>query len=83
MTKFASAHDLRRAFGTRWGPLVKPAVLQAMMRHSSNDTTLSYYVDLDADDVADELWKAYAPTPGNSGGKKEKKASETKSPKPL
>ena len=26
--KFASAHDLRRSFGTRWAPRVKPATLQ-------------------------------------------------------
>ena len=59
MTTFASADDVRRAFGTRWARLVKPAVLQAMMRHSSIETTLSYYVDLDADDIADELWAVH------------------------
>ncbi len=57
--KFASAHDLRRAFGTRWARLVKPAVLMVLMRHESIETTLSYYVDLDADDIADELQAAY------------------------
>ena len=33
--KFASAHDLRRSFGTRWAKRVKPATLQLMMRHRS------------------------------------------------
>lgn len=30
------------------------------MWHKSIETTLKYYVDQDADDVADELWKAHA-----------------------
>ena len=64
--KFASAHDLRRSFGTRWAPRVKPATLQLLMRHSSIDTTLRYYVDQDADDVAGELWSAFGNTSGNS-----------------
>jgi hypothetical protein len=38
---------------------VKPATLQLLMRHKSIETTLKYYVDQDADDVADELWKAH------------------------
>ena len=54
--KFASCHDLRRAFGTRWAKRVKPMLLKKMMRHSSIQTTEAYYVDLDADDVADDLW---------------------------
>jgi integrase len=58
--KFASAHDLRRSFGTRWAPRVKPATLQLLMRHSSIDTTLRYYVAQDADDVAAELWREHA-----------------------
>jgi integrase len=57
--KYASAHDLRRAFGTRWAPKVKPPTLQLLMRHRSLETTLRYYVDIDADDVADELWRSY------------------------
>jgi integrase len=59
--KFASAHDLRRSFGTRWAPRVKPATLQLLMRHQSIETTLKYYVAQDADDVGDELWKSFAP----------------------
>ena len=57
--KFASAHDLRRSFGTRWAPKVKPATLQLLMRHRSIETTLKYYVAQDADEVADELWKGF------------------------
>jgi integrase len=69
--KFASAHDLRRSFGTRWAPKVKPATLQLLMRHSSIETTLRYYVAQDAADVGDELWTAWGgntPNPGNTFG---------------
>lgn len=55
--KHASAHDFRRSFGTRWVTKVRPLTLKALMRHKSIETTLRYYVDQDADDVADELWE--------------------------
>lgn len=58
--KFASAHDLRRAFGTRWSYKVKPATLQQLMRHRQIETTMRYYVDQDADDIADQLWQSHA-----------------------
>ncbi len=56
--KTASAHDLRRSFGSRWARKVAPAVLRELMRHSSVETTMGYYVDLNADDIADQLWAA-------------------------
>ena len=65
--KFAGCHDLRRAFGTRWARRVMPAILKRLMRHSSVTTTMSYYVDLQAADVADELWAKFGDTDGNSG----------------
>lgn len=40
--KFAGAHDLRRAFGTRWSKRVMPAVLKQLMRHRSIETTMSF-----------------------------------------
>jgi integrase len=61
--KFASAHDLRRSFGSRWAPRVKPLVLQKLMRHTAIKTTLKYYVELDADEVAEELWRSHGPVP--------------------
>ena len=61
--KFASAHDLRRAFGTRWASRVRPATLQLLMRHRSIETTLKYYVAQDADEVGDELWRNYGDSP--------------------
>jgi len=61
--KFASAHDLRRSFGTRWASKVMPAVLRRLMRHAAIATTMAYYVDLDADEVAGELWAKFGNTP--------------------
>lgn len=57
--KLASAHDLRRSFGTRWAPLVKPITLQHLMRHESITTTMKFYVDQDATGTADEVWEAF------------------------
>ncbi len=77
--KFASAHDLRRAFGTRWAKRVMPAVLKRLMRHSEIGTTMKFYVTMDADDVADEVWgKNWEP--GNTFGNnrpQESPATET------
>lgn len=56
--KFASAHDLRRAFGTRWASKLKPVELQQIMRHASIETTLKYYVRQDANTLAASLWNA-------------------------
>ena len=36
-----------------------PAVLQRLMRHASIETTMKYYVDLEADELADGLWDDY------------------------
>jgi integrase len=58
--KYASAHDLRRSFGTRWAKRVMPAVLQKLMRHATIETTLRYYADLDADELAEDLWHEYS-----------------------
>ena len=57
--EFASAHDLRRAFGTRWAGKIKPATLKLLMRHADIATTMNYYVAQDSDDMADELWAGY------------------------
>ena len=35
---------------------MKPLALKRLMRHVAIETTLRYYVDQDADDVAEELW---------------------------
>jgi integrase len=66
--KFATAHDLRRSFGTRWASRVKPATLQLLMRHRSIETTMKYYVCQNADDIADELWSEYGDSSCNKAG---------------
>ena len=67
--KYATAHDLRRSFGTRWAKRVMPAVLQRLMRHAEIATTMKYYVTMDADCVADEVVGARIGEPaGNSFG---------------
>lgn len=56
--KYASAHDLRRSFGTRWAKLVMPQVLMQLMRHDSIETTMRYYVDIEAQDTTELLYAA-------------------------
>jgi integrase len=64
--KYASLHDLRRSFGSRWANLVPSHVLRELMRHASITTTLDYYVGQDADRTADEIWKSAASQPAGS-----------------
>lgn len=54
---FATAHDFRRSFGTRWALQVRPNTLKKMMRHSSLATTLKFYLTLSAEDAGQDLWK--------------------------
>ena len=54
--KFASAHDLRRAFGHRWSRKVMPAVLKDLMRHADISTTMDYYVCNEAEETARILY---------------------------
>ena len=57
--KFASAHDLRRACLSRWARLVRTPVLQKLARHKSIVTTATFYIDLDMDKLAEDLWEAH------------------------
>ena len=54
--KFASCHDYRRAFCTRWAKRVMPPVLQRLARHADISTTNKYYISLSADEVGDTVW---------------------------
>lgn len=53
---FVTAHDLRRSFGTKWAMKVRPMTLQKLMRHSTIETTLKYYIGLSAADAGSDVW---------------------------
>lgn len=57
--KYASLHDLRRAFGERWSHRIMPPDLMVLMRHESIETTLKYYVGRNSQATADVVWEAY------------------------
>jgi integrase len=59
----ATAHDLRRSFGTRWAEKVHPAELQKLMRHADIATTMKFYVRIDSAALARKLALG-----GNLGG---------------
>jgi integrase len=56
---FATAHDLRRGFCTRWSKRVMPAILQRLARHAHITTTMNYYVSNTADEIGADLWAAW------------------------
>ncbi len=58
--KTATAHDLRRSFGSRWALRVMPQVLQQLMRHADIQTTMRFYVDLKSDDLGEIIYKTEA-----------------------
>lgn len=64
--KYASSHDLRRAFGFRWSMRVLPPVLMELMRHESIQTTMEFYVGRNAEVAADTIWNAVANPSANS-----------------
>lgn len=79
--RYATAHDLRRSFGSKWAKLVKPAVLKELMRHSSISTTMTYYVSQDTEEMGDLLRMAVGNTQGNTapyGRKKSEVDRDTK-----
>jgi hypothetical protein len=42
---------------------VMPSVFQKLMRHESIETTMDHYVDTDADELAEEVWKGHQNSP--------------------
>lgn len=54
---YASAHDLRRAFGDRWSRIVEPLELRDLMRHASVATTEQFYLAKRAKRTATSLRK--------------------------
>ena len=67
--KFASAQDLRRAFGKRWAARIMPDKRQQLMRHETIATTMKYYVGQDAEETADVLWNVLGNTSGNTSSR--------------
>ena len=57
--KFATCHDFRRSFGTRWSRRVMPAELMMRMRHVDVETTMKYDMEIDSDNVAAGLWARF------------------------
>ena len=65
---FAGAHDLRRSFCSRWARKVTTAVLQKLARHANISTTMTFYVNLTADEIGADLWANHTSTVGNTFG---------------
>ena len=59
--KYASLHDLRRSFGTRWAAREAPARVMQLMRHEEIETTMQHYVAEQAHELGEELWRKYPP----------------------
>jgi integrase len=67
--KYATAHDLRRAFGFRWSRTgITIAELKELMRHSDIKTTLTFYVGQDARSTAARLWEVCGKLCGTDEG---------------
>jgi integrase len=74
--KFASAHDLRRAFGQRWAGNVMPTVLRELMRHEDIATTMKFYVGQNAEATADAIWAVVGDTLGDTSRRAETVTAE-------
>jgi integrase len=57
VTKYASAHDLRRSCGTRWSSVLSQSELKDMMRHADYRMTDQFYVNQNAVELAKTLWR--------------------------
>ena len=66
--KYASAHDLRRSFGSRWAMRVMPPVLKELMRHEDIKTTMKYYVGYNAERTAEAAYAALRASTTPVGG---------------
>ena len=81
--KYASAHTLRRSFGTRWAQRVESAVLRQLMRHANIATTLTYYVDIDASETARDLWDRFGNNLATTGTSEEATGSAAATTEPV
>lgn len=53
--KWASAHDFRRSFGTRWAPHFTVHELKELMRLASIQTAMTYYIETDIRAIEDSI----------------------------
>jgi len=65
-TVYASAHDFRRSFGKRWARRIPAHELQLVMRHADIKTTMTFYVQREAESASDSMWAGLANTLANS-----------------
>ncbi len=63
---WASAHDLRRAFGFRWSQRLMPADLKDLMRHEQITTTEKFYLGQNAESRAANIWQAFSTIPSTT-----------------
>jgi integrase len=75
-TKTASAHDLRRSFGTRLARQVTMPQLRELMRHTSIETTAKYYLTLDAEETAKAVQEPPAQLGNTFGNSRSEKISQ-------
>jgi integrase len=68
VVKYASVHDLRRSFCSRWAKKVTTAVLMQLARHRSITTTMRYYVHFKSDEMAADLWAQHRQEAGHKNG---------------
>jgi integrase len=68
--EFATAHDLGRSINFRWFRRVMPAMFKELMRHSDIGATTKFYVGVNAEATADELWRAVEKPLGTQSGTK-------------
>lgn len=73
---FATLHDLRRNFGSRWARKVPAQILRQMMRHASITTTLEYYAE--TEDAAIEMMWSQASITNIITNSPAKESSETR-----
>lgn len=81
-TIFASAHDFRRSFGKRWARRIPAHELQLVMRHSDIKTTMTFYVEREAESASDSMWEGLANTFANSADNQAGSINE-KTPQPV
>lgn len=63
--KYASVHDLRRAFRDRGALRVMPPVLMRLMRHDSIEATMRFCVGRNVGATNDVQWDAFQKASGS------------------